>query len=201
MKRILKFCTAVLTALCMTAHASAAGDDGLLIREGCLLSVSGETTACGIPDGVREIADDAFAGAVNLEYIVIPASVEKVPEDFLCTLPEGTEVYYMGTWSSWSEISDAGRYASDLYTADLILRIAALPILNRAQDGVLADGFHYRLLIFAIELGVGLGLALFQITKQKRPVFNIKKILLTVAIFVGMFAISLPHWVPQAVFG
>ena len=129
MKRILKFCTAALTALCMTVHASASGDDGLLIREECLLSVSGETTACEIPDGVREIADNAFSGAVNLEYIVIPASVEKVPEDFLRTLPEGTEVYYMGTWSAWREISGAGRYESDLYTADLILRIAAVPLL------------------------------------------------------------------------
>ena len=79
--------------------------------------------------------------------------------------------------------------------------IIALPMLNRAQDGDLANGFHYRLLIFALELGVGLALALFQITKQKRPVFNVKKILLTVAIFVGMFAIAMPHWVPQALFG
>ena len=81
------------------------------------------------------------------------------------------------------------------------LSIVALPMLNRAQDGELANGFHYRLLIFALELGVGLALALFQITKQKRPVFNLKKILLTVAIFVGMVAISMPHWVPQALFG
>ena len=79
--------------------------------------------------------------------------------------------------------------------------IAALPILNRAQDGALADGFHYRLLIFAIELGVGLGLAAYQITKQKRPTFNIKNWLTTLAIFIGMMAMALPHWVPQAIFG
>ena len=79
--------------------------------------------------------------------------------------------------------------------------IAALPILNRAQDGDLANGFYYRLFIFAIELGVGLGLSLYQITRQKRPVFKFKKLLTTVAIFVGMMAISLPHWVPQAIFG
>ncbi len=79
--------------------------------------------------------------------------------------------------------------------------IVALPILNRAQDGDLADGFHYRLLVFAVELGVGLGLALFQITGQKRPVFNWKKLLTTVAIFIGMLAISMPHWVPQAIIG
>ena len=79
--------------------------------------------------------------------------------------------------------------------------IVALPILNRAQNGDLADGFHYRLLIFALELGVGLGLALFQITRQKRTGFDIKKLLLTVAIFVGMLAISMPHWIPQAIVG
>ena len=90
------------------------------------------------------------------------------------------------------------RYAAAIVYA---ISIVALPILNHAQDGILADGFHYRLLIFAIELGVGLGLALFQITKQKRPTFQIKKILLSLAIFAGMLAISLPHWLPQAIFG
>ena len=79
--------------------------------------------------------------------------------------------------------------------------IAVLPTLNRAMDGDLADGFHYRLLIFALELGVGLGLALFQITKQKRPAFSLKNIFTTIAIFVGMVAISIPPWVPQALFG
>ena len=81
------------------------------------------------------------------------------------------------------------------------ISIAALPILNRAQDGELADGFHYRLLIFALELGVGFGLALFQITRQKRPVFKIKNCLMTLAIFVGMMAMAMPHWVPQSIFG
>lgn len=90
------------------------------------------------------------------------------------------------------------RYVATVVYAGSII---ALPMLNRAQDGDLANGFHYRLLIFALELGVGLGLAVFQITKQKRPVFNLKKILLTAAIFVGMVAISMPHWAPQALFG
>ncbi len=79
--------------------------------------------------------------------------------------------------------------------------IAALPILNRAQDGDLADGFHYRLLIFAIELGVGLALALYQITRQRRPAFKFVKLLKTLAIFAGMMLMALPHWVPQAIFG
>ena len=87
--------------------------------------------------------------------------------------------------------------AAAVYAASIV----ALPILNRAQDGDAADGFRYRLLIFALELGVGLGLALFQITKQKRPVFNWRNLLTTGAIFVGMFAIAMPAWAPQALFG
>ena len=87
--------------------------------------------------------------------------------------------------------------------------IAALPILNRAMDGDLADGFHYRLLIFAIELGVGLGLAVFQIVKPCEAIANrhvsikarLKNAFTSVAIFIGMLLISLPHWLPQAIFG
>ena len=97
--------------------------------------------------------------------------------------------------------------------------IAALPILNRAMDGDLAEGFLGRLLVFAIELGVGLGLAVFQTVKPVNVVANVetktigdilqhsvggsrlKNALITVAIFVGMLVISLPHWLPQAIFG
>jgi len=82
-----------------------------------------------------------------------------------------------------------------------IAAIAALPILNRALDGSLADGFHYRLLIFAIELGVGLGLALFQLVSRKRDKFITSNAIKSVLLFIGMLAISLPHWVPQALFG
>ena len=79
--------------------------------------------------------------------------------------------------------------------------IGVLPILNRALDGDLADGYHYRLLIFAIELGIGLGLALFQLINIKLPKLGAKKILTTALIFAGMFFISLPHWALQALFG
>ena len=95
-------------------------------------------------------------------------------------------------------VAPIARYAA---FAVYLASVVALPVLNRALDGDLADGFHYRLLIFALELGVGLGLALFQITKQRRPVFNWKNILTTVAIFIGMVAISMPHWAPQVLFG
>lgn len=87
--------------------------------------------------------------------------------------------------------------AAVVYAASIV----ALPILNRAQNGDGAEGFHYRLLAFALELGVGLGLAIFQITRQKRSRFQWKNLLTTVAIFVGMVAIAMPHWIPQAFFG
>lgn len=89
------------------------------------------------------------------------------------------------------------------YVAGIVytVSIVALPVLNRALDGDLADGFHYRLLILALELGVGLGLALFQIlrVKYRRPLW--RQIWQTALIFAGMVAISLPHWMPQAIFG
>ena len=79
--------------------------------------------------------------------------------------------------------------------------IVALPILNRAQDGDLADGFHYRLLVFALELGVGLGLAIFQLVSIKRRRFSRREALQTILILLGMIAISMPHWAPQALVG
>lgn len=81
------------------------------------------------------------------------------------------------------------------------LAISVLPILNRALDGDLADGYHYRLLVFAIELGVGFGLSLFQLISIKSQKFDSRKILNIVLIFLGMLFISLPHWAPQALFG
>ena len=87
--------------------------------------------------------------------------------------------------------------AAVVYAASIV----ALPILNRAQDGDRADGFYYRLLVFALELGVGLGLALYQIARHKRTAFSWKKLLTTAAIFCGMVAIAMPHWAPQALIG
>ena len=81
------------------------------------------------------------------------------------------------------------------------LSIGVLPILNRALDGDLANGYHYILMIFAIELGVGLGLALFQLVSVKLPKFDARKTITSVIIFIGMLFISLPHWAPQALFG
>ena len=81
------------------------------------------------------------------------------------------------------------------------LSFAALPILNRGLDGDLADGFHYRLLIFAIEIGVGLALSLFQLITIKNVKLGKNGWIKSAFIFFGMFLISLPCWAPQALFG
>lgn len=86
-------------------------------------------------------------------------------------------------------------------TAVYACSIIALPILGRALDGELVEGFHYRLFVFAAELGVGLGLALFNLITRKGEGFEPRKAAKSVLIFLGMLAIAMPHWVPQSLFG
>ena len=90
------------------------------------------------------------------------------------------------------------RYVS---TPVYALAIIAIPMLNRAMDGDLADGFHWRSLIFALELGVGLALSLVHLLDGVRIRQTNKQWLTTVAIFIGMFLISIPAWMPQCLFG
>ncbi len=90
------------------------------------------------------------------------------------------------------------RYASPvIYTLSLI----ALPVLNRALDGDLADGIHYRLIIFALEIGVGLALSLFELISAKPEKLTGKQWTKAAFIFVGMFLIAMPAWAPQALLG
>ena len=90
------------------------------------------------------------------------------------------------------------RYAAPLvYTISLI----SLPTLNRALDADLADGVHYRLIIFALEIGVGLALSLFELTSSKQERFTAKEWGKVALIFLGMFLITMPAWAPQAVLG
>ena len=81
------------------------------------------------------------------------------------------------------------------------LSLIALPMLNRAMDGPLADSFHWRSLIFALELGVGLGYSVYELITAKLGKLSRMQILKAVGIFVGMFLISVPAWAPQALFG
>lgn len=82
-----------------------------------------------------------------------------------------------------------------------LLSLIALPVLNRGLDGDLAEQFHYRLLIFALEIGVGLALSLFQLVTLKGARLDRIQCIKSALIFVGMFLISLPCWAPQALFG
>ena len=79
--------------------------------------------------------------------------------------------------------------------------IAALPILNRAFNGDGANELHYRLVAFAIELGIGLGLAIFQTANIKPIKFSIKQKIKIALMFIGMMVMSIPYWVPEVIFG
>ena len=90
------------------------------------------------------------------------------------------------------------RYGGMLvYTASLCV----LPILNRAIAGSGADGFHYKLLVFAIEIGVGLALSLFQFISLRDVRLSKRQWVKSALLFLGMLIISMPCWVPQAIFG
>ena len=95
-------------------------------------------------------------------------------------------------------VAPIARYAS---TVTYALSIIALPMLNRAMDGNLADGFHWRNLIFALELGVGFALSLIHLLDGVKIKQTKKQWFVTAAIFVGMLVISIPAWMPQCLFG
>ena len=86
-------------------------------------------------------------------------------------------------------------------TAVYAVSLIALPILTRAMDGDLASVFHWRSLVFALEIGVGLGLSVTYLLDGVKIRQTAKQWLSTALIFLGMFLISLPAWAPQALFG
>ena len=79
--------------------------------------------------------------------------------------------------------------------------IAAIPMLNRAMDGELAEVFHWRNLVFALELGVGLALSTRHLFDGFKITQTVKQWLTTVAIVIGTFVIAMPAWIPQCIFG
>ena len=95
-------------------------------------------------------------------------------------------------------VAPIARYVA---TATYAVAVVALPVLNRALDGDLADGFHYRLLIFAMELGIGLGIAVYQLITVKGEKLGVRNAVKSAFVFLGMFAIAMPHWALQALFG
>lgn len=90
------------------------------------------------------------------------------------------------------------RFISPLVCA---LGIIALPTLNRGFDGELANSFYYRHLILAIELGVGLGLSLFQLIRLRSIKLKASQYVKSLFCLIGMTLISIPCWAPQVLFG
>ena len=86
---------------------------------------------------------------------------------------------------------------ASVYTTSLIF----IPVLNRALNGDGANEFHYRLLAFALEIGVGLALSVFQFIDLKQTRLTVKQGLKSAAIFLGMLIMAMPVWAPKAIFG
>ena len=78
---------------------------------------------------------------------------------------------------------------------------AALPLLCRGLDGDLSEAFYWRLFVFALEIGVGLALSVFNMLDGKREKYSGKQWIKISLITVGMILINLPVWVPQSIFG
>lgn len=74
-------------------------------------------------------------------------------------------------------------------------------MLSRALDGELAAGFSVRTLIFAVELGVGLGISLRTLILEKECPTSKREWGTIALILLGMFAVCMPPWSIQALFG
>ena len=81
------------------------------------------------------------------------------------------------------------------------LSIIAIPMLNRAMDADLAGTFHWRSLIFALELGVGLALSLSYLFDGIKIEQTRKQWITSALILLGMLVINTPAWLPQCIFG
>lgn len=86
-------------------------------------------------------------------------------------------------------------------TAVYALAFAFFAVLARAADGELASGFHWRTLVFALEIGLALGLSLTHLWRERGVPSGWRGIGKCALVFLGMLAISMPPWVPQALLG
>ncbi len=82
-----------------------------------------------------------------------------------------------------------------------LISVCAFPMIAKAMDGALSDGFYWRTLILAIELGIGLGCSLYDFIKVKLERQTPKEWTKTVLLFFGMVLISIPCFIPQILFG
>ena len=82
-----------------------------------------------------------------------------------------------------------------------LVSFAMLPMLGRALDGDLVNGIYWRLVVFALEIGVGLGLSAYEFLKVKFEKPSRRQLVTSILLVLGMFIISVPAWIPQALFG
>ena len=82
-----------------------------------------------------------------------------------------------------------------------ILGIVAIEILGRALDGDMVNDFYYRHLVLAIELGVGLGLSLFQLVNLRTIKLRFGHYLKSLFCLIGMIIVSVPCWAPKTILG
>ena len=82
-----------------------------------------------------------------------------------------------------------------------LISIAVMPMLNKAMDGELAASFYSRNFVFALELGVGLGLSVSYLFDGFKVKQTAKQWLISAAILVGAFVIAMPTWIPQCILG
>lgn len=90
------------------------------------------------------------------------------------------------------------RFASPIVC---LLGIISLPTLCRGLDGDLADSFYYGHLILAVELGIGLGLSLFNLISLRSYKNKAAHPLKSALCLIGMMLVSIPCWAPQVLFG
>ena len=90
------------------------------------------------------------------------------------------------------------RFAS---TAVYAFAFAFLAMLARAVDGDLASGFHWRTLVLALEIGLGLGLCVTHLWRERAVPSGWRGWGKCALVFLGMLLISMPPWAPQAIIG
>ncbi len=97
-----------------------------------------------------------------------------------------------------SALAPLVRYASGVV---YLLSFALLPVLAKSLDGEAASAFHFRTLVLAIEIGVGLALSAFYLVAGEKPRLKREGYMTAALAFLGMFFINLPAWAPRALFG
>lgn len=82
-----------------------------------------------------------------------------------------------------------------------LIGILTLPIVTRAFDGDLALNFHWRDVVYAVEVGFALSIAgNFAFDGEKRS-YKIKEIIASVFVILGTVLTAIPSYAPQVLIG